>query len=154
MKIYIGSSFTMIPFVEELAQWLEDQGHEITEKWWCRPYQVEDLGEIHTSELKKIYDTLSWEEFYGKPETRKSFRLDYQGVTKADLMIYQAGDTPRKYNGATLEAGIAVAQHKPVLLIGELETSVMFSTFTKVRNYPELKKQLELIQSAKEGSHE
>lgn len=127
MKIYIGSSFSNIALVGAVAHSLENDGHEITEKWWERPYQIEGLGEIQTTDLKKIYDKLTPEEFYAKPETKASFLKDKQGIKKADAFVWVATmDHPRKYNGASVEFGIATGDDMPCAVVGQLEKSVMF----------------------------
>lgn len=153
MKIYIASSFSQISEVEKLAVILESKGHTITEKWWNRPYQTEDMGKIHTSDLKEIYDNLSWNEFYNKPETIESFKVDLEGVEKADALIYRAPDgDPKKYNGASIEAGIAIGLNKPIILLGNLETSVMFSYFLKAQDTEDLLKILEMTESYLEAN--
>ncbi len=127
MKIYIGSSFSNLALVGAVAHSLENDGHEITEKWWERPYQVEGLGKIQTTDLKKIFDDLTPEEFYAKPETKASFIKDREKIKKADAFVWVASyENPRKYNGAAVEFGIAVGYEMPCALIGKLETSVMF----------------------------
>lgn len=105
---------------------MEKDGHEITEKWWERPYQVEGLGEVQTTELKKIYDKLTPEEFYSKPETKASFIKDREGIKRADAFVWVATSDIRKYNGAAVEFGIAVGYDMPCAVVGKLEKSVMF----------------------------
>lgn len=127
MKFYLASSFKFIKQVKKVATVLEMDGHEITEKWWCRPYQVEGLGEIETSELKEIYENLSHYDFYKKPETRTSYWKDFQGIIDADAFIFVASfEEERKYNGASVEYGIALGLDKPCGVFGFLEKSVLF----------------------------
>lgn len=126
MKFYLASSFKNIKMVEKVAAVLEMDGHEITEKWWCRPYQVEGLGEVATSDLKEIFEDLSHEDFYKAPETRASYEADFKGVEEADAFIFVATREERKYNGATAEYGVALGLKKPVAVIGVLEKSVLY----------------------------
>lgn len=146
MKVYIGSSFSLIDKVEQVADLVESFGHEITEKWWKRVYQVEGLGKTQTNNLKKVYDGLTWDEFFAKSETSASFIKDFHGVKNADAMIFVADDKPRKFNGASIEAGIAIGDDKPVYLLGELQTSVMFASMIKCVDKMELIGRLQRLQ--------
>lgn len=143
MKVYLASSFKLIEKVKKVCTVLEAWNHEITEKWWDRPYQVESLGEIHTSDLKKIYDGLEPDEFYSKPETRMSFDLDYIGVIEADALVLVADSKPRKYNGANIELGIALGAGIPCYYMGVLENSVLYYPVVKCHSYQELLSNLE-----------
>jgi len=126
VKIYIASSFTMVDDVEALAKTLELHGHSITVKWWTREYEIE--GEhIHTTELKVTNDNLDRDTFNNLNETTRSYWDDLNGVLDCDVFIFFAETNPRKYNGASVELGIALACFKPCFLLGELENSVLFS---------------------------
>lgn len=126
MKFYLASSFKNIKMVEKVAAVLEIDGHEITEKWWCRPYQVEGLGQVDTTDLKEIYEGLGHQAFYNSKEVRASYEVDFKGVEEADAFIFVATREERKYNGATAEYGIALGLGKPVAVIGVLEKSVLY----------------------------
>ncbi len=138
MKFYLASSFKLIDKVEAAAQIIEGWGHSITEKWWKRPYQVEGLGVVETADLKEIYDKLTPEEFYAKPETRMSFDKDYLGILNADVFLFVADDKPRKYNGANVELGIALAESKFCACIGVLEKSVLYCTVKRFKAVEEV----------------
>ena len=126
MKFYLASSFKLIEKVDAAAQVIEGWGHMITEKWWKRPYQVEGLGVVETADLKEIYEALTDDEFYSKPETKSSFFKDYVGICNADVFVFIADDKPRKYNGANVELGIALTQDIECFSIGVLEKSVLY----------------------------
>lgn len=138
MRFYLASSFKLINKVEKVAKVLEGWGHTITEKWWKRPYQVKGLGLIQTADLKKLYDNLSSKEFYAKPETKFSFEADFKGVLNADVFILVADDTPRKYNGANIELGIALASKKLCLSVGVLENCVLYYPVRRFKDIYEL----------------
>ena len=138
MKFYLASSFKLIEKVEAAAQVIEGWGHSITEKWWKRPYQVEGLGVVETADLKEIYEALTPEEFYAKPETKFSFEADYRGIVNADVFLFIADDKPRKYNGANVELGIALAESKYCACIGVLEKSVLYCTVKMFKTVEEL----------------
>ena len=59
MKVYLASSFALIPRVETVASILERRGHEITCKWWSREYYIPGEGKIKTTVLKERTRTLS-----------------------------------------------------------------------------------------------
>lgn len=137
MKIYIASTFSLINKVKKLAKALEWEGHTITEKWYERPYQVEGK-EIITTDLKKKYDDLLPDVFYSKPEVKLSYEVDFKGIIDADIFVFVADDMPRKYNGASVELGIALANNKLCLSIGRLETSVMFYPIIRLKTIKKL----------------
>lgn len=126
MKFYLASSFSLIEKVDRISKVIEAKGHTITEKWWKRPYHVEGLGVVETADLKKKYESLTPDEFYAKPETKESFFKDYVGICSADVFVFVADDKPRKYNGASVELGIALTQNIECFVIGVLEKSVLF----------------------------
>ena len=138
MKFYLASSFKLIEKVEATASIVEGWGHTITEKWWERPYQVEGLGLIQTDKLHDLYDDLPSEDFYSKPECKFSFEADYNGVMDADVFLFVADDKPRKYNGANVELGIALAAMKYCAYIGVLENSVLYYPVKKFKDVEEL----------------
>lgn len=146
MNIYIASSFNLIPKVKSVCFFLEQNLHVITEKWWCRPYQVEGIGEIQTSDLKKVYEDLTPIEFYNKPECKMSFELDFIGVKNADALVFVADDKERKYNGANIELGIAIGDNKPCFSIGTLENSVLYYPVKQCRDIAHLISQIHKLE--------
>ena len=137
MKIYVASNFSLIAKVKKVVKALESEGHTITEKWFERPYQV-DGKKILTTDLKKIYDDLPQNVFYSKPEVKLSYEVDVKGIIDADVFVFVADDIPRKYNGASVELGIALANDKLCLSIGMLETSVMFYPIIRLKTLKKL----------------
>ena len=127
----------MIDKVEILSKLLEDKGHTITVKWWDRKYEI-DGEQIHTTELKKTTHELDPITFNHLEETTISFWGDYNGIISADVFIFYAEDKPRKYNGASVELGIALGQMTPCYLLGKLENSVLFSTLNPCESISEL----------------
>jgi len=131
MKVYLASSFALIPRVEELTLALENAGHQITVRWWSREYDIPGEGKVKTTDLKKRYKKLKQEEFYGHPETEFSYRADLKGVEDADAFIFVAGKAPRPFNGANVELGLALAWGKPCYVYGILPNSVMYWNTTR-----------------------
>ena len=146
MRFYLASSFKLLDRVEELAEALEGLGHEITVKWWARKYDIPGERAVHTTELKKRWDNLGVEEFYGKPETIYSYEADRQGVKDADVLVFVASEKPRKFNGAAVELGIALGDEKPCYLLGELETSVLYAPLIRCRDSEDLIAKLQEVQ--------
>jgi len=138
MLIYIASSFSLTEKVAQVAAMLEAQGHIITVRWWDRVFNVEGEGQVHTQDLKTRYDELTAAEFYGKTTAYEAFITDYMGVKEADALVFVAGDEPRKFNGATVELGIALGDGKPCYLVGELENSVLYHPLVRCESYEQL----------------
>lgn len=138
MRIYVASSFSLLPKVERVVQALENAGHEITVKWWKRIYDTRDLGKKETQELKKLFEDLDPDEFYGRPETRRSFMADLQGIEDADDFVLVADDTPRNYGGANIELGYAMGCGKDCFSIGALENSALYWAVERCKTIDEL----------------
>ena len=138
MKIYIASSFSLIPRVEALAKILEEKDHKITVKWWKRIYQNEDLGSVDTQQLKKEYEDLEPNVFYSKPETRASYLEDLKGIEDAEVFILVAADIPRNYGGANIELGYALASGLLCLSLGKLENSALYFDVIRCKDHDEI----------------
>ena len=114
MKLYVASSFSLLPKIEKVVQRLEEAGHEVLVKWWTR------IG------LKKQFMILTPDEFYAEPECGYAFNRDYHGIKECDALIFVAADEPRSYNGGNVEIGMAFGMEKPVYCIGPLVNSAMY----------------------------
>jgi len=137
LKIYVASTFGLIPDVETVVAALEHAGHEITVKWWAREYEID--GElIPTTTLKLINHVLTPGEFYAKPETKFSFNSDFNGIKDADAFVFVAARAARAYNGANIELGIAIGDSKPCFSLGTLDLSVLYYPVTQCRTINEL----------------
>jgi nucleoside 2-deoxyribosyltransferase len=127
-KVYLASSFALIPRVIELANILESHGHRITIKWW----------EKSKLNVHDEHDTWSPEKYFTDPETvencRKVFERDFNGVEQCDLFILVAGNTPQKFNGANIELGIALALGKTCMAIGNLENCALYYPVFKYKD--------------------
>jgi nucleoside 2-deoxyribosyltransferase len=135
MRVYLASSFDMVQTVEAVAEYLELLGHSITVKWWSRDgFDLRDKKADQTSDG-----------FYKDPVCEMIFWRDYQGVTDSDAFVIVAGDIPKKFNGANVEYGIAVALKKPCFSIGCLENSAMYYPVVKCNTLLELADKLEKV---------
>jgi len=148
MKIYLASSFKFIPRIERLTNLLEIDGFEITLKWWKRIYQTEELGQVKTSDLKKIYADLDPSEFYSKPETKQSYLSDLKAIEESEALILVAPDKASRndFVGANIELGYALALGIHCLSIGELNKSAMYHGVKKCETYIDLLSELKLLE--------
>ena len=126
MKIYLASSFELMTRVRVLAHVLEESGHEITRKWWERDYKT-TLGEMGD------------EEWYSREEVRGVCKANFDAIDHADavILVCPVGE-PRKFNGANVEVGYAIAKGKRVLSFGALERSGMYSPVKRCTTREEL----------------
>lgn len=130
MKVYIASSFSLIPKVSIISKALENSGHKITMKWWDRAFNIPSEGLVHTTELKKKYATLSPEDFYKRPECKIVHDTDKRGVFEAEVLLFVADSNITVYNGANVELCMADAWGKPRICIGELANSALYYGMT------------------------
>lgn len=148
MILYLGSSFQFIDIVDRISNLLEIDNFEIIGKWWKRIFEVEGLGHKKTTELKKLYLNLDPNDFYSKPETKKSYLIDLENIEKADAFILIA---PKKasrsdFIGANIELGYALALGKPCLSVGDLNNSTMYFDVKKCKTYIDLLNELKLME--------
>lgn len=144
MKIYVASSFSLIPKIEEVVEALEAEGHQIIVKWWSRIYQTEEGHLQETSDLKKIYADLEPAEFYARPETFKSYMADVEGIKEADALVLVAPDEAGRVAlvGARVELGIAIGLQIPCFSIGSIVNSAMYWGIFRASDIPQLIKDL------------
>jgi hypothetical protein len=128
MKIYVASSFSLIEKVENVVEALEYHGHVITCKWWARNYEIEGEGPVNTQELKKRFNDLTPETFYGKPETERSYFADLDGIEEADALVLVGPDDASRSAllGANIELGYALGYGLACFSIGALVNSAMY----------------------------
>jgi hypothetical protein len=129
MRIYIASAFRFSESVKALAKELERRGHIITCRWWLKDYK-EALG---------IDDD---EEWFGQPIIRTIYLRSFKAIETANMLILVA-DEKTKFNGANIEVGIALGQHKPVIVLGELERSAMYEPLIRCPTMKELDESLQ-----------
>lgn len=126
MKVYIASSFALIPRIIRVAKELEAAGHEVLVKWWDRAFDLPTEGPVHTTILKRRYESLSPEEFYSRPECKIAYETDFEGVLECDVLLFVADPEPRNYTGANVELGMALALDKECMVLGRLPNSAMY----------------------------
>jgi len=127
MKIYIASSFDLRNKIEEVSKTLEDAGHIITCKWWI------------ADDLKKNSFIKTSEDFYKDPSCSDIYYRDKLAVERADILIFVAADDARKYNGANVELGMALAKGKACYSVGALQNSAMYFPVIRAKDLNDLK---------------
>lgn len=129
MKIYIASSFDLVSLVKETAEVLRNYGHEITQEWWNFDYK-----QILKSDDKLWYQLL---------EVQEVSRKNFEGIKQADCLLFVADpELPRKFNGANIELGYALALGKPCFSIGKLQRSAMYVSVMKCKDLKEFLERL------------
>ena len=140
MKLYLASSFDLVSKVGIIADYLEQLGHVITVKWWSKDgFDMKDKKADQTSDA-----------FYKDEVCKLIFERDKQGILDADALIIIADETPKKFNGANIEYGIAVGIGKPCFSIGMLENSAMYYPVVKCGSLDELVEALSTVVPVKE----
>lgn len=91
MRIYLAGSSKQRPFIAYLARQIEQQGHEITHKWW-----VDYNDDMET---------------FGQ-----AARADLEGIAEASVLVAIL-DHMEISPGAHLEMGYALALQIPILAI-------------------------------------
>jgi len=113
MKVYLASSFELIKYVQDINHALETHGHKVTVQWWHKDFK------------KAVQKPEN--EWYEDREVQEISRRNFSGIEEADCLILVAHPTePRKFNGANIELGYALALKKPCLALGKLERSAMY----------------------------
>lgn len=114
MKVYLASSFDLKGDVMWLTKRLEEEGHEITVKWWRRDFK-QAMGIVCDN---------SW---YSFPEIKEILERNFEGIDNSDVLILVCPlQYSMKFNGANVEVGYALAKGKRVLSFGMIERSAMY----------------------------
>jgi len=132
MKIYIASSFSLIPKILHVKYLLEKAGHEIPVKWWER------------AELKEQFETLKPDDFYAEPECANAYERDFEGVMTCDVLLFVAADRIRRYTGANVELGIALGNSKPCMSVGRLPNSALYYNVYRAKDMDDVLETLSL----------
>ncbi len=134
MKIYLASSFDLKEKVQQVADILEKHGHQITRKWWDKNFK----------EIIKIEAP----EWFQHPDVVAVAKKNFSAIEAADALILVAPhDRTKKFNGANIELGYALALKKFCFSLGKLEKSAMYVPVTQVTTIEELLDHLDKIQA-------
>jgi nucleoside 2-deoxyribosyltransferase len=122
MKVYLASSFDLKERVQLISHTLESKGLAITRKWWLQDYKAA-FGEIPDRDwyAKEIVQSISQENF--------------KAIDEADVLIVVCPEnSTHKFVGANVEIGYAIAKGKPVLSLGVLPRSAMYTPIEQHHN--------------------
>lgn len=116
-RFYLASAFDLVREVQRIADVLAARGHIVAVRWW-------DLeGEAHKAKTADITDA----EFYSSQAVQATAARDFGGVATADALILVTDGPARKFNGAAIETGYALAHRVPCYALGRLDRSAMFA---------------------------
>jgi len=96
MKIYIAAPWKDKELMPGIAERVEGAGHMITHKWW----ELESAPEGDWSNTSVL---------------RQQAMNDVRGVKNADLVLVL---NTAKSEGKSLEQGVAIADNKPIIIVG------------------------------------
>ena len=133
MKFYLASSFDLVKYVKKLAETLKDTGQEITVEWWRKDYKTLPVPD---------------DDWYENTEVRNISSRNFKGIRDADIFVLVAHpETPKKFNGANIELGYALALGKECFSIGKLQRSAMYVPVKKCKNVKDFltKKRLQTL---------
>lgn len=123
-KFYLASSFSLKDKVIKLAEALKKKGHEVTHDWWNFDYKTINLPDY---------------EWYKHPKVEGISEKNFDAIDRADALILVAPDKEcKKFNGANIEVGYALARGMEVLSVGVLERSAMYVPLTQFDTIDEL----------------
>lgn len=103
--------------VQRACDALEARGHVVAVKWW----NLE--GEAHKAKTAPISES----QFYGSDAVQATAARDFGGVATCDVLVIITDGPARKFNGASVELGYALAMGKECFALGTLDRSAMFA---------------------------
>ena len=122
LKVYVASSFKLKDRVIAVEKALEQAGYVLHCKWWNNL----DYIPSENRTLNEKSNFVSNEEFYSSPGCETAFKRDLNAVFDADVFVLVCGDTPRAFNGANIELGIAIGRDLKCFSIGKLDNSALY----------------------------
>jgi len=125
IHVYIASSFKLKERVVTIEKALEQAGYVVHCKWW------NNLDYIPTEHrtLNEKSDVVSNDEFYNSPGCETAYRRDVKAIYESQAFVLVCGETPRSFNGANIELGIAISRGKRMcglFSIGALDNSALY----------------------------
>jgi nucleoside 2-deoxyribosyltransferase len=124
MKVYLASSFDLIRKVEAIAKTLKEKGHTVTVEWWHKDYKKLPLADI---------------DWYEDARVKAISKRNFQGIREADIFVLVAPTTTsKKFNGANIELGYALALEKTCYSVGHLQRSAMYLPVIKCDSIEEV----------------
>lgn len=133
LRLYLASAFDPAKEVEGIAKAIEARGHLVPVRWW-------DLeGEAHKAKTAPITEAA----FYQSRAVQATAARDFGGVASCDALILVTDGPARKFNGAAVELGYALAHGKPCYAYGQLDRSAMFAHVRHGLTLPQIIEEVE-----------
>lgn len=127
LKLYIASSFEEAKNCETVRRNLKRDGHIVPDVWW-------------NVKTKDDFEGLADFEFYGAPLVQSIALRHWATLQECDAVILVSNaTTERKFTGANVEVGYALALGKPVFSIGKIKRSAMYAPIVKCDTSDELR---------------
>lgn len=137
MKCYIASSFDESSTCESVYSILSHRGVEVPDIWW----------NIRT---KDSFKDNTEEEFYSNSIVQAIAARHWNTLKQVDFVIVVSNlEKERSFTGANVEIGFALALGKPVLSIGKLKRSAMYSPVIKCKSFDDLAKAVDCLNLVK-----
>lgn len=116
--VYVASSFGLKDRIEAVYRELLNAGHRVPDVWWNENVKTMDLPDA---------------EWYDHPEVRAMADRHWKNIEYADTFVLVCPpDEPKKYNGANIEFGYALATGCECYAVGALERSAMYQPIHRV----------------------
>lgn len=129
VTVYLASSFSLRDRVQFVCDSLETHGFAVPDQWWHDADGQADLKEIDKSDDLWYQDERVIE--------KANQHWSTINVVDAFVLVAPAHDT-KKFNGANIELGYAIANDLPCFAVGRLERSAMYQPVTQVGNSQQL----------------
>jgi len=129
MNIYIASSFDLLDRIKVVEKAIEEKGISIPIKWWEHDYKMINCPDS---------------EWYHLPQVKMVCERNFNGIDNSEVVVIVAPEkNPKKFNGANIELGYAIAKGKTVLCYGVLERSAMYYPISRFSTIEGLLNRLE-----------
>ncbi len=135
MKVYLASSFDLVKKVEALASVLRKNGNIVTVEWWHKDFKKLPLTDV---------------DWYKDARVTAISERNFRGIREADIFVLIAPTlTSKKFNGANIELGYALALGKPCYSVGHLQRSAMYVPVIKCESIEEVLERCAHMQDTK-----
>lgn len=128
-EVYLASSFNLKERVQHVYDELTDAGHKVPDVWWDESREQANLKTIDVPD----------EEWYQHPTVVERANRHWEWVNECDIFVVVCPyDGTKKYNGAAVELGYAIASGSDCYSVGRLERSAMYEPVTQLDDAQEL----------------
>lgn len=132
-RVYVGSSFSLKDRVQRVYETLTEAGHNVPDVWWDESREQADL---------KVIDVPD-EEWYEHPTVQQRANRHWRWIDECDVFVIVAPENrTKKFNGANIELGFAIASGSDCYSVGRLERSAMYEPVTQLDSAEDLAAEL------------